>query len=324
MIEAIRGGDRRALARALTLVQGGGEAADGLLDGVLAHWPEVSPAVRVVGVTGPPGAGKSSLCDRFISHWRADGKRVAVLAVDPSSPLAGGALLGDRVRMMRHTLDAGVFVRSLAARGAAGGLARAVRSAVLVLGVAGFDAVLLETVGVGQSEVDVMFAADTVALVLTPGSGDRIQAAKAGILEIADILLVNKADLPGAEALAAELRHMLAVRRSSRDGGWDVPVVACSAQAGTGIDGAADAIAAHGAWLRATGQLAHRRERQAHEETRRQLLAIVEARLTRRLAQSDAWRTALQAVSSGRVTAWRAASQMADEVLPSPDGRDDG
>ena len=324
MIEAILSGDRRALARALTLVQGGGEAAEGLLGAVLAHWPGVSSAVSVVGVTGPPGAGKSSLCDRFISHWRAQGKRVAVLAVDPSSPLGGGALLGDRVRMMRHTLDAGVFVRSLAARGAVGGLERAVRSAVLLLAVAGFDVVLLETVGVGQSEVDVMFAADTVALVLTPGSGDRIQAAKAGVLEIADVLLVNKSDLPGARALAAELGHMLAVRRRPLDGGWDVPVIACSAQAGTGIDGAADAIEAHRAWLCATGQFARRRDRQAEEETRRQLLAIMEERLIRRLAHSEAWRAALQAVTSGRITAWRAAKQIADELLASRDGRDDG
>ena len=317
MIEAIQGGDRRALARALTLVQQGGTQAEDLLAAALAHWSGSSSARRVIGVTGPPGAGKSSLCDRFIDSWRAQGKRVAVLAVDPSSPFGGGALLGDRVRMARHTLDEAVFMRSVGARGALGGLAHSVHASLRLLAVAAFDVVLLETVGAGQSEVDVMFAADTVVLALMPGAGDQIQVGKAGILEIADIFLVNKSDRPGADVLAGQLLHMLAARDAASE--WEAPVIACSAQTAAGIDKAVEAIAAHGAWLSATGQLASRRARQAEHETRRQLQSILEERLIRRFARTEMWRTLTRQVADGRATARQAALQAADALFPAVD-----
>jgi LAO/AO transport system kinase len=215
LCDRVRDGDRRALARLLTLVE------DGTPDQhrrILALLHPGRRGARIVGVTGPPGVGKSSVTNALIGHLRADGRRVAVLAIDPSSPLTGGALLGDRIRMQSHHADPDVFVRSMAARGHLGGLAAAAPEAALVLDAAGFDDVLVETVGVGQSEVDVMAVADVVVVVLAPGLGDSVQAAKAGVLEIADVLVVNKADQPGSGRLESELRTMLEVGHETEPG----------------------------------------------------------------------------------------------------------
>jgi len=218
-------GDRRALARAITLVESGHPAGAELLKGLRG-----SRRARVVGLTGSPGSGKSTLADRLIEAIRRTGETVAVLAVDPSSPFTGGAVLGDRIRMMRHYRDEGVYIRSMASRGALGGLAGATVAALSLLEAFGFDWVLVETVGVGQSEVDIARIADTTVLVLTPAAGDAVQAFKAGVMEIADVIVVNKFDLPGGPRLVEELKATLELA-PPHPTGWQVPARApCSAR----------------------------------------------------------------------------------------------
>lgn len=216
LLDSVRSGDRRALAKAITLVEKGAALDPGSV-----------PPHRVIGVTGPPGAGKSTVVDAIVSRLREGSETVGVLAVDPSSPKTGGAILGDRIRMQDHTGDPGTFIRSMAARGHLGGLAPAARAALGLMAIAGLDRLIVETVGVGQSEVDVMHAADVVILVLTPSWGDDVQADKAGILEVADIVVVNKADRPGAE----EVRRALA--SAAEDHGFEVLLT--SAVTGEGI-----------------------------------------------------------------------------------------
>jgi LAO/AO transport system kinase len=218
----------------------------------------------VVGVTGPPGSGKSTLCDQVIERWRARGLLVGVIAVDPSSPFTGGAILGDRVRMVRHTLDPGVFIRSMAARGHLGGLAAAAREAIRLLDASGRDRCLLETVGVGQSELEVMETADTTIVVTTPSTGDAVQIIKAGILEIADIFVVNKADLPGASKVVRDLKEL--VRHGALRTAWSPPVLTTVAETGEGVDELVAAIDQHGDAISASGELERRRIRRLQAE----------------------------------------------------------
>lgn len=299
----VRTADRRAVARAVTVAENGLPGADALAD---ALYPHTGRAWRI-GVTGPPGAGKSTLVDRLVAHLRADGKTVGVVAVDPSSPFTGGAVLGDRVRLDDHAGDAGVFVRSLAARGALGGLAAAAEAAADVLDAAGFDVVLVETVGVGQSEVDVAAAADTVVVVLVPESGDAVQAMKAGLMEIADVFVVNKADHPEANLLVRALRQALHLRAPA-DGAWPVPVVKTSASRNEGIDALAEALAAHRAHLAPTWD-ALRAAR-----LRRRVRALVE-RAWRRSFWTDARDAALSAALAGASDGERAPHRIAARLL---------
>ncbi len=272
------GGDRRALARAITLVENHDPAGWELVREV---YPQTGRAA-VVGVTGPPGAGKSTLLAELTRLERADGRSVAVLSVDPSSPFSNGALLGDRIRLSDHFLDPGVFIRSMASRGALGGLSEAALQAVLLMDASGRDLVLIETVGVGQAEVEIADHADTVVLVLVPGSGDSIQALKAGVMEIPDVIVVNKSDHPLADTLAREIRGVLALGRDRS--GWQVPVIRTCATTGQGVDELRAALAAHREQAGVGAALAQRRQRHA----RSQVLALAAQRLARRLEESVA------------------------------------
>src|SRR5579863_6965994 len=251
--EKLMQGDVRALARAIRLVEDRDPAAEEIIRELRGR----AGRAAVVGVTGPPGSGKSTVCDRLIAAWRAAGHRVGVIAVDPSSPFTGGAILGDRVRMQGHTGDDGVYIRSMAARGHLGGLASAAREAIRLIDASGRDRCLLETVGVGQSELEVMQTADTTVVVTTPVTGDSVQVIKAGILEIADIFVVNKADIPGASKVARELRDL--VRQTKAHAAWQIPVIQTTGTTGEGIDELFAAIEKHHAAIAESGELERRR-----------------------------------------------------------------
>ena len=307
--DAILAGDPRAVARALTVVENDPEAAAALLASLSGH---VGRAHRI-GVTGPPGVGKSTLVAALAKAWRAQGRRVAIVAVDPTSPFTGGALLGDRVRMTGLSGDAGVFIRSLATRGALGGLARAAQDMADVLDAAGFDPVVLETVGVGQSEVAIAAAADTVIVALAPGSGDGVQAMKGGLLEIADLLVVNQADRPGAEGLVGDLESAVELRTISAR----PRVLSTVATTGAGIDTLAEAIATHRTELVARGDLKTRREARASGRIRDEVERRLHAALWEAGASALA-RLAAEVAAGGRTVA-SAAGRLLEEVpLPAP------
>jgi LAO/AO transport system kinase len=259
LVAALRAGDRRALARAITLVENGDPLAYEIVSDV---YPETGKTYAV-GLTGPPGVGKSSLVSALIRRVRADDAQVGVVSVDPSSPFTQGALLGDRIRLTDHFLDPAVFIRSMGTRGHTGGLAETTLQTLLVLDAAGKDIVFLETVGTGQSEVGVIAIADTVVLALMPGSGDSIQALKAGIMEIPDVIAINKMDHPMAKAMLTEVRQVLAL--GPRDG-WRPPIVLTEAVRGEGVDTLWEKIAEHRAWLEAEGELERRRRRNLSAE----------------------------------------------------------
>ena len=302
LVEAARSGERAALAKLLTIVERGGAPAHEV--GRLTF--ATSGAAHTVGLTGAPGAGKSTLTSAVVAHARRQGERVAVLAIDPSSPYTGGAILGDRVRMGEHALDDGVFIRSMATRGHLGGLALATPEAIRVLDAAGFGWVLVETVGVGQVEVEVAGAADTTVVVVNPGWGDSVQANKAGLMEIADVFVVNKADRVGADQTVHDLESMMDLTDTGR---WRPPVVRTVGTLGEGAPELWAAVADHRRHLASTGDLGRRREARVRAE----LDLIVEQRLRAR-AQAllgEQARTALDAdVVAGRLDPWSAADRL--------------
>jgi LAO/AO transport system kinase len=261
LVARARDGDPRSVARLISLV----EDESPLLREVTAALVSHAGHARVIGITGAPGVGKSTSTSALVGQLRKAGRRVGVLAVDPSSPFSGGALLGDRVRMQDHALDREVYIRSMASRGHLGGLAWSTPQAVRVLDAAGCDDVLIETVGVGQSEVEVAGLADTTLVLLAPGMGDGIQAAKAGILEVGDVYVVNKADRDGADTLRRELRSMLALAERP-EGWWRPPIVKTVASRDEGLDDVVAELDRHHAWLESSGELAARRTTRARDE----------------------------------------------------------
>ncbi len=297
LVAALARGERRALARLLTVVEDGRPE---LLRAVVAALHPDTGTARVIGITGSPGVGKSTLTNAIAGALRATGRSVAILAVDPSSPFSGGALLGDRVRMQSHHADAGVFIRSMASRGHLGGLSFATPQAIMVLDAAGFDDVIVETVGVGQSEVQIAATADTTVIALAPGMGDGIQAAKAGILEVADVFAINKADAPGAGKLDGELRGMLELGHATEAAdavgdGWWPPIVRTVAVRDEGIADLLEAIDDHTTTMRASGRHAERVRDRALHTIREIALEQVRLRFARLDGDNDALLTSLAA-----------------------------
>jgi len=285
LAERLLAGDKRALARAITLVEDDRPEGWELVREIYPH----TGRAAVVGFTGPPGVGKSTLLGALTRAERARGRTVGVLSIDPSSPFTQGALLGDRIRLTEHFLDPGVFIRSMANRGALGGLSEAALQGALLMDAAGRDVVFVETVGVGQAEVDVIDHADTVVLALMPGSGDSIQALKAGVMEIPDVIVVNKADHPLTDTMVREIRGVLSLG-PAKEGSWRVPIVKTQAAHGIGIDELAAALEAHREHIRAEGTLLERRRRNLMNE----VVALATARMRRRLEASIAADPAVQ------------------------------
>lgn len=314
LVERARRGEQLAVARLISIVENAGR-----------HLREVSAALtphagraHVVGLTGSPGVGKSTSTSALVTELRGRGRTVGVLAVDPSSPFSGGALLGDRVRMGEHAGDDGVFIRSMATRGHLGGLSWATPQALRVLDAAGCDVVLVETVGVGQSEVEIVGLADSTVVLLAPGMGDGVQAAKAGILEIGDVFVVNKADRDGARRTVRELRNMLHLREADGPDVWEPPVLSTVASRAEGIDALADALDEHLVWAEKSGE----RDRRRRERVRREIEAIgmeqVRARMER-VRGGDALDTLTARVLAGELDPWAAADELLDESAgPAP------
>jgi len=275
LAERLLRGDKRALARGITLVENDDPAGWALVREIYPH----TGRARIAGFTGPPGVGKSTLIASLVAHARATERQVAVLSVDPSSPFTEGALLGDRIRLVEHFLDEGVYIRSMASRGALGGLSEATLQAVLLMDASGKDDVLVETVGVGQAEVDIIDHADTVVLVLMPGSGDSVQALKAGVMEIPDVIVVNKANHPLTDTMMREIRGVLALGPVTD---WKVPILKTEAGEGKGVDELAAAIDAHHEHIKQAGTLEERRGRNLRNE----VLGLAAVRLRRQLERS--------------------------------------
>ena len=301
-LDKARAGDTRALARLLSLVEDGAPEVRSVIKDLL---PDTGGA-RIIGLTGSPGVGKSTVTSALVGAFRAAGRTVAVLAVDPTSPFSGGALLGDRIRMQEHAADEGVFIRSMASRGHLGGLAASTPQAIRVLDAAGFELIIIETVGVGQAEVAIASLADSVVVLLAPGMGDAIQAAKAGILEVADLFVVNKADKPDAQQVIRDLRNMIALADRA-EGDWKPPIVSTVAvkKEHEGIQELVSRLNQHWSWLSDTGELKHRRLARAREE----LTALAFAALRGRLAESRLDELAGQ-VADGTLDPFQAADEL--------------
>jgi LAO/AO transport system kinase len=310
----VRSADKRALARAITLVENSEPLA---YDLVRDLYPDTGRAYAV-GVTGPPGVGKSSLISALVRHVRDEGRTVGVISIDPSSPFTQGALLGDRIRLADHFLDPDVFIRSMGTRGHLGGLAETTLQAMLVLDAAGKDVVFLETVGAGQSEVEVIGIADTVVLVLMPGSGDSVQALKAGIMEIPDAIAINKLDHPGAKTMLNEVRSILSL---DRDRAWRPPIVLTEALRGENVPELWERIEAHRAHLESEGQLEERRRRNLSAEVFAVASSRVERHLKEAVADDPELRRLLEEVSERRLDPLTAVREIVEKVFRiSPDG----
>ena len=307
LAERLLAGDKRALARGISLVEDDDPEGWEL---VRAVYPRTGNA-SVVGFTGPPGAGKSTLIGALIRLQRARDREVAVLSIDPSSPFRGGALLGDRIRLSEHFLDPGVFIRSMATRGALGGLAEAALQAALLMDAAGKDDVFLETVGVGQAEVDVIDHADSVVLVLMPGSGDSIQALKAGVMEIPDVIVVNKADHPLTDTMVREIRGVLSLAPQR---GWRVPIVKTEAGRGQGVPELVEQLEAHRAFITDEGTLVERRRRNLRNEVLSLVAARMRAKVEEQLHEDPRFAELLDEVVARKLDPSSAATEILDRL----------
>lgn len=311
LTEQILGGNKRALSRAISLL----ERDDSLAPRIMAELHPHTGSGYTVGITGPPGAGKSTIITRLTEKYRSQGLSVGILAVDPSSPYTGGALLGDRIRMEGHYLDPGVFIRSMSTRGTHGGVPRIVKGVARLLDASGKDLTLVETVGVGQTELDVMEVADTVVVALVPEAGDAIQTLKAGLMEIADVFVVNKADRPGALQMTANVRSLLTMSLSEE--GWTPPVVETQAVKSEGIDELVDAIQQHRAYLSESGLLEELRRRRRSSELTEALRDRLARRMERQIADSAALRALVERVEAGESEPYSASLQLLDEIVKS-------
>jgi LAO/AO transport system kinase len=312
LVTGVASGDRRAVARAISLVEDGRAQAAEL---IAALYPKTGTAT-VAGFTGPPGVGKSSLMAALVAHLRQEEQTVGVVSVDPSSPFTHGAVLGDRIRLSDHFLDPGVFIRSMSTRGHLGGVAEATLQTLLVLDASGKDVLLLETVGVGQSEVEVASVADTVVLVLMPGSGDSVQALKAGVMEIPDVIVINKADHPAARTMRSEIRSILSL---DRDREWRTPIVETEAVRGEGVTELWKAVGDHRAFLGDEG-LAGRRRRSLEQEVVALAVAQARRRLARAVERDPELRGLLDDVHERRIDPLAATRVLADRVFRGDDG----
>ncbi len=306
LVERILEGNRRAAGRAISLIENQGPGVEDIMRALYPH----TGNAYIVGITGPPGAGKSTLVDELIRVIRESGKRVGVIAVDPNSQFSGGAVLGDRIRMMRHASDMGVFIRSMGARGHLGGLALAARHAMWVLDAMGFDIILAETVGVGQSELEIADTADTTVVVIPPGLGDGVQAIKAGIMEIGDIFVVNKADNPQANRTIADIRDLLRMERIARP--WTPPIVKAVALHNEGLEDLWTRIQQHRQYLSKSGNLEMRRKGRLERE----VIEIAERRLRERILQPRMETREFAAILDEVVERRMNPYQAADRILP--------
>jgi LAO/AO transport system kinase len=318
LVQRMLSGDRLALARLITRVE---NRMPGLAEIMRSIQPRLGRA-HVLGVTGPPGAGKSTLVDRLTARLRAEGASVGVIAVDPSSPFTGGAVLGDRIRMQAHTLDPGVFIRSMATRGSLGGLAAATGDVIKLMDAFGFPWILIETVGVGQTELDIVRQADTTVVILVPESGDSVQAMKAGLMEVADIFVVNKADRDGAHALMAELRFSAHLHYSSsvsaKDIEWEIPVLAAQATNDVGVAELLGEIKRHRRALEEAGALEKRRQARRRAELRTLLVEEFAGRVMTAVERDRELVTVIDAVAAGTLDAYSGVERILARLLREP------
>ncbi|MBA2393302.1 MAG: methylmalonyl Co-A mutase-associated GTPase MeaB [Ktedonobacteraceae bacterium] len=305
IVERLLSGDRRALARMVTLIESEAPPSRRYLAELHQH----AGNAHIVGVTGAPGAGKSTLVTRMVREMRKKDARVGVVAIDPSSPFSGGAILGDRIRMMELAGDPNVFIRSMASRGSLGGLASSTRDVVRAMDAAGYDPIIIETVGTGQAEVEVMRTAQTVLVVVAPGMGDDIQAIKAGILEIADIFVVSKADKPSADQTVAELAMLLSLASNRREAAWRIPIVKTSSFKDQGIEQLINAIRQHRNHLHESNTFADRAQRQVRSELQALILHAVEDSLDAAVSEEE-WKTLIDAINERKRDPYTVASEL--------------
>jgi LAO/AO transport system kinase len=309
IVERLLNGDRRALARMVTLIESEAPPSRRYLAELHQH----AGNAHIVGVTGAPGAGKSTLVTRMVRELRKSDAKVGVVAIDPSSPFSGGAILGDRIRMMELAGDPNVFIRSMASRGSLGGLASSTRDVVRAMDAAGYDPIIIETVGTGQAEVEVMRTAQTVLVVVAPGMGDDIQAIKAGILEIADIFVVSKADKPSADQTVAELAMLLSLDSRRRGAAWRIPIIKTSSLKEQGIEQLINAIRQHRHYLRESNTFADRAQRQVRSELQALILHAVGDALNAEVSEEE-WKTLIDAINERRLDPYTVASELQTRI----------